>query len=280
MPGRESASSRTCGRSARRSGRRLERVHAEEQITRHRQYRHRRIGSGPGHGHRGPEAVRRSPISGAFRLQRRWHADRRDARSISTRNDALHHRLKDIHDAGDPDQRPDAPRNGSSRQRKRPRRRREAFRRRSPPTRRRSAKFGIDTRNMFEFWDWVGGRYSLWSAIGLSIALSIGMDNFEELLDRRARDGRALPHGARSRRTSRSSWRCWASGTTISSAPQTHAILPYDQYMHRFPAYFQQGDMESNGKSVTPRTGEPWTTRPVPSSGASPARTASTPSTS
>jgi glucose-6-phosphate isomerase len=111
------------------------------------------------------------------------------------------------------------------------------------------SKFGIDTNNMFGFWDWVGGRYSLWSAIGLPIACVIGMDAFEEMLTgahemdehfRSAPLAQNLPvilgllgvwysnfHGA-----------------------ETHAILPYDQYLHRFPAYFQQADMESNGKSV------------------------------
>ena len=116
------------------------------------------------------------------------------------------------------------------------------------------SEFGIDTKNMFEFWDWVGGRYSLWSAIGLSIACVIGYKNFEELLK-----------GA------------YTVDLHFKSAPfeknipvilgllgiwynnffgaETHAILPYDQYMHRFAAYLQQGDMESNGKS-TDRSGK------------------------
>lgn len=116
------------------------------------------------------------------------------------------------------------------------------------------AKFGIDPANMFEFEDWVGGRYSLWSAIGLPIALYIGMDSFEEMLG-----------GA-----------C-AMDQHFKSAPlrdnmpvilamlgvwcnnffgfETHAILPYDQYLWRFPAYLQQAEMESNGKSAT-RAGE------------------------
>ncbi len=111
------------------------------------------------------------------------------------------------------------------------------------------AEFGIDTENMFVFWDWVGGRYSLWSAIGLSIACAVGFENFTALLegahamDRHFRETpfeKNIPvvlaligiwynnfHGA-----------------------ETEAILPYDQYMHRFPAYFQQGNMESNGKCV------------------------------
>jgi glucose-6-phosphate isomerase len=111
-------------------------------------------------------------------------------------------------------------------------------------------KFGIKTENMFEFWDWVGGRYSLWSAIGLSIALFIGMDNFEALLDgAHAMDEhfRTVPleHNLPATLGLLGLW------YDDFFDAQTHAILPYDQYMHRFPAYFQQGDMESNGKSVT-----------------------------
>jgi glucose-6-phosphate isomerase len=111
------------------------------------------------------------------------------------------------------------------------------------------AAFGIDTANMFEFWDWVGGRYSLWSAIGLPIACVIGMDNFEELLagghdmDEHFRTA-PLEHNLPAILGMLGVWynNFWGA--------ETHAILPYDQYMHRFPAYFQQGDMESNGKGV------------------------------
>ncbi|TWW67237.1 glucose-6-phosphate isomerase b [Takifugu flavidus] len=110
--------------------------------------------------------------------------------------------------------------------------------------------FGIDTENMFEFWDWVGGRFSLWSAIGMAIALHIGFDNFEKLLS-----------GAH--------WmdNHFRTAPLDKNAPvllallgiwyinffhaENHALLPYDQYMHRFAAYFQQGDMESNGKYIT-----------------------------
>ncbi|XP_071538168.1 glucose-6-phosphate isomerase-like [Panulirus ornatus] len=124
-------------------------------------------------------------------------------------------------------------------------------------------EFGIDEANMFGFWEWVGGRYSLWSAIGLSISLNLGFDNFEKLLcgahymDNHFKTApleKNIPvilallgvwyhnmHGA-----------------------ETHALLPYDQYLHRFAAYFQQGDMESNGKYVT-RSGRPveYSTGPV-----------------
>ena len=115
-------------------------------------------------------------------------------------------------------------------------------------------KFGIDKANMFQFWDWVGGRYSLWSAIGLSIALVIGYGDFEELL----KGAHAVDEHFRNTEFEKnipvlmaliSLWY-----VNFFDA-QTEAILPYDQYMHRFPAYFQQGNMESNGKSVD-RNGE------------------------
>jgi len=110
-------------------------------------------------------------------------------------------------------------------------------------------KFGIDTRNMFEFWDWVGGRYSLWSAIGLSIALAIGMDQFEALLA----GAHAMDEHFRSAPLEQNLpvimglLGVWY-GDFFGA--DTHAVLPYDQYLHRFPAYLQQLDMESNGKRV------------------------------
>jgi glucose-6-phosphate isomerase len=124
-------------------------------------------------------------------------------------------------------------------------------------------KFGIDPANMFEFWDWVGGRYSLWSAIGLSIAVSIGMDNFEELLT----GGHLMDEHFRTAPLEKSlPVVLGVLGVWYNNffGAQSHAILPYDQYMHRFPAYFQQGDMESNGKSVM-RDGRSclWSTGPV-----------------
>jgi glucose-6-phosphate isomerase len=111
------------------------------------------------------------------------------------------------------------------------------------------AAFGIDTANMFEFWDWVGGRYSLWSAIGLSIACVIGMDRFEELLA----GGHAMDEHFRTAPLEQNLPAILGMlGVWYSNfwGAETHAILPYDQYMHRFAAYFQQGDMESNGKGV------------------------------
>ena len=111
------------------------------------------------------------------------------------------------------------------------------------------AEFGIDTANMFEFWDWVGGRYSLCSVIGLPVALVIGMENFEELLagahdiDKHFRETpfrRNIP-------VIMGLLGVWYNNFFGAAS---HAILPYDQYMHRFAAYFQQADMESNGKSA------------------------------
>lgn len=112
------------------------------------------------------------------------------------------------------------------------------------------SSFGIDTANMFEFWDWVGGRYSLWSAIGLAIAIYLGMDRFEELLSgahevdehfRTAPLGENIP-------VIMGLLGIWYNNFFGACS---HAILPYDQYLVHFASYFQQGDMESNGKSVT-----------------------------
>lgn len=112
------------------------------------------------------------------------------------------------------------------------------------------AEFGIDTANMFGFWDWVGGRYSLWSAIGLSIALNIGYNNFERLLA----GAHFMDNHFQNTPINKNApvilalLGVWY-GNFFGS--ETHALLPYDQYLHRFAAYFQQGDMESNGKYVT-----------------------------
>ena len=136
----------------------------------------------------------------------------------------------------------------------RPRRRRvgggQALRGGVDERRPRSPKFGIDTANMFEFWDWVGGRYSYDSAIGLSLMIAIGHEQFAEMLAGFRCDRRALPHRAVRARTSRCCSASSASGTTTSSAPRRRRSCPYSQYLARFPAYLQQLDMESDGKSV------------------------------
>ncbi len=114
--------------------------------------------------------------------------------------------------------------------------------------------FGIDTKNMFRFWDWVGGRYSLWSAIGLSIVLGIGFDNYIQLLE----GANAMDNHFRETEFNKNIPVILALiGIWYNNfyGAETEAILPYDQYLHRFAAYFQQGNMESNGKSVD-RNGE------------------------
>ena len=111
------------------------------------------------------------------------------------------------------------------------------------------AEFGIDTNNMFEFWDWVGGRYSLWSAIGLSIALSIGFGHFEALLSGAHEMDKHFRTAPLEKNIPATLALVGLWNTNFLGA-QTEAILPYDQYLHRFAAYFQQGNMESNGKYV------------------------------
>jgi len=115
--------------------------------------------------------------------------------------------------------------------------------------------FGIDPNNMFEFWDWVGGRYSLWSAIGLSIAISIGMDRYEELLTGAFKVDEYFRNTPFEQNIPVIMGLIGIWYNDFFDA-QTIAILPYDQYLLRFPAYFQQGDMESNGKSVD-KEGQP-----------------------
>jgi glucose-6-phosphate isomerase len=116
---------------------------------------------------------------------------------------------------------------------------------------------------MFEFWDWVGGRYSLWSAIGLSIALTIGYNNFEALLKGAEATDKHVASTPFDKNISVLMALIGIWYTNFFGA-QSEAILPYDQYMHRFAAYFQQGNMESNGKSID-RSGNPvnYATGPV-----------------
>ncbi|HWC54738.1 MAG TPA: glucose-6-phosphate isomerase [Chitinophagaceae bacterium] len=124
-------------------------------------------------------------------------------------------------------------------------------------------KFGINKKNMFGFWDWVGGRYSLWSSIGLSIALTIGYKNFEQLL-RGAFASDNHFHNTSFEKNIPVLMALIGLWYGNFFGAQSEAILPYDQYMYRFAAYFQQGNMESNGKSVD-RNGEPvsYSTGPV-----------------
>ena len=140
------------------------------------------------------------------------------------------------------------------------------------------SEFGIDPANAFGFWDWVGGRYSMCSAIGLSTMIAIGPDGFGASARRLPRDGRAFPVGAAGREPA---GRDGPAGCLVHGLPrpQTVAVLPYDQYLERFPAYLQQLTMESNGKSVRLDSSSVDTTR-GPSTGASRGRTGSTASIS
>ena len=125
------------------------------------------------------------------------------------------------------------------------------------------SEFGIDTNNMFGFWDWVGGRYSLWSAIGTSIALAIGFDNWMELhAGAHAVDQHFLNEKDPKKNLPLTLALIGIWYNNFHKA-ETFAILPYDQYMHRFPAYFQQGDMESNGKYIN-KNGEKVTVETGP----------------
>jgi glucose-6-phosphate isomerase len=117
------------------------------------------------------------------------------------------------------------------------------------------AEFGIDTDNMFEFWDWVGGRYSSWSAIGMPIALSLGFEHFEALLQGAFEMDMHFATAAYEQNVPVLLALIGLWYNNFHGA-ESEAILPYDQYMHRFPAYFQQGNMESNGKYVD-RDGNP-----------------------
>ncbi len=125
------------------------------------------------------------------------------------------------------------------------------------------AAFGIDTQNMFKFWDWVGGRYSLCSAIGLPVMISIGAENFQKMLDGFYKMDRHFVEAPfdKNMPVILALLGVWYNNFF---GADTHAILPYDQYMSRFAAYFQQGDMESNGKSIDQQGRRVnWQTGPV-----------------
>ncbi|CAM5735217.1 Glucose-6-phosphate isomerase OS=Streptomyces alboniger OX=132473 GN=pgi PE=3 SV=1 [Streptomyces alboniger] len=141
------------------------------------------------------------------------------------------------------------------------------------------SEFGIDTANMFEFWDWVGGRYSYDSAIGLPLMIAIGPDRFREMLDGfRIVDEHFLNTPAESNVPLLLGLLGIWYGNFHDA--QSHAVLPYSHYLSKFTAYLQQLDMESNGKSGWTGTGARWSGRPGRWCGARPAPTGSTPTTS
>ena len=175
--------------------RRVDRSHRQADPQR-RQHRHRRLRPRAGDGLRGPATLQPPRHDVPVRLQRRLDRLRRGDPRPRRRRDAVHRLVEDLHDAGDDDQRAFRSRMGA----RGVRRRRVGDRRstswRSRRTPRGSSEFGIDTANMFGFWDWVGGRYSMDSAIGLSTMLAVGPDAFTRDARRVPRDGRALPHDA------------------------------------------------------------------------------------
>ena len=188
----------------------------------------------------------RAGSAAAFRLERRRRAPCPHPVAARSGAHALHRRVEDLHDAGDDDER----------------RARATWLTKAlgddavakhfvavSTNAKEVERFGIDTENMFGFWDWVGGRYSLWSAIGLPISLAVGLERFIELLDgahamdehfRKVPLEENLP-------VVMALLGIWYRNFLGATTP---AILPYDQHLYRFPAYLQQGDMESNGKFV------------------------------
>ena len=178
-----------------RAQRRVEGPHRQAHPQRH-QHRHRRLRPRPGDGVRGAEALQRARHDVPLRLQRRRHRLRRSGARSRSGGDAVHRLVEDLHDARDDDQRAHARApgllDGLGGDEKAVAKHFVAVSTNAEEV----AKFGIDTANMFGFWDWVGGRYSMDSAIGLSTMLAIGPDNFRAHARRLPRDGRALPHRA------------------------------------------------------------------------------------
>ena len=214
-----------------------------------------------------------------LRVERRRHRLRRSDARPRPRGDAVHRLVEDVHDARDDDQRAHARATGRCKALGGDA---KAVAKHFVAVSTNAAKvseFGIDTANMFDFWDWVGGRYSMDSAIGLSTMLAIGPDNFREMLagfhemDEHFRTA-PFEHNLPVLLGLLSVWYNNFFGA------QTVAVLPYEQYLKRFPAYLQQLTMESNGKHVTLDGDAASTTTPARSTGASPAPTASTRSTS
>ena len=215
------------------------------------QHRHRRLRPRAGDGIRGASPLLESRDDLPLRLQRRRHGLRRGDPRPRPGGDPVRRLLEDLHHPRDDDQRPHAPASGRWRGSAATSRRSRSTSSPSRPMPPGVAEFGIDTENMFGFWDWVGGRYSMDSAIGLSTMLAVGPERVR---------ARCWPASTRSTSTS-------ARRPTERNLPallgllavwygdffgaQTVAVLPYEQYLKRFPAYLQQLTMESNGKHVT-----------------------------
>ena len=275
---------RTCTRCStgwrvrRRGPRRVvDRAHRQADPQR-RQHRHRRLRPRPGDGLRGAAALQPARPDVPVRLQRRRHRLRRGDPRSRPGGDAVHRLLEDVHHAGDDDQRAHRAGLGAGRA--------WATRRPSPstssrsrPTPRRSREFGIDTANMFGFWDWVGGRYSMDSAIGLSTMIAIGPGGFPRAARRLPRHRRALPHRA---------VRAQPAGADGAARRLVHRLLrrpdaggaalrPVPEALPGLPAAADHG-VQRQARDAGRQPGR--LRRPARSTGASRAPTASTPSTS
>ena len=257
--------------------RRVDRLHRQAHPQRG-EHRHRRIRPRPGDGVRGAALLLRPRPDVPLRLQRRLHRLRRGDQGPARRRDAVHHLVQDVQHAGDARRTPPRRATGSSASSAtRPRSRGTSSRCR--PTRRRWRRSASTPQNMFGFWDWVGGRYSMDSAIGLSTMIAIGPGQLRRDAGRLPRDGRALPH--RAARAEPAGPHGPALRLVLRLLPRRdrrrHALRPVPQAVPCLPAAAHHGVQRQERHA---RPGARSTTRPGRCSGASPARTASTASTS
>jgi glucose-6-phosphate isomerase len=228
--------------------RRVEGPHRQAHPQR-RQHRHRRLRPRPGHGLRGAQALQPSATSPSASSPTSTAPTSPKPCRPRPRRDALHRLLQDLHHAGDHDQRPDRPRLVLW-----PAATRAAVAKHFVAVSTNAegvSKFGIDTANMFGFWDWVGGRYSMDSAIGLSTMIAIGPENFRALLAASTQMDEHFRTAPFERNLPVLLGLLGTVWYTDFFGAQTVAVLPYEQYLKRFPAYLQQLTMESNGKHVT-----------------------------
>ena len=234
---------------------------------------------GPGDGLPGAAPLQPARPDVPLRLERRRHGLRRGDARPRSRADALHRLLEDVHDARDDDERRDGARAGCSRASAATSRRSRSTSSPSRRTSRRSRRFGIDTENAFGFWDWVGGRYSMDSAIGLSTMLAIGPGAVPRAARRLPRDGRALPHRAGRAEPAAADGpaRRLVRGLLRRADGRRAALRPVPRALSRLPAAADDG-VERQVRAA--RLVAASTSTPAPSTGASRARTASTASTS
>ncbi len=252
--------------------------HTGQADPQRRQHRHRRLRPRPGDGVRGAAALQPARPDVPLRLERRRHRLRRGDPRPRPGGDAVHRLVEDVHHAGDDDQRAHARATGCS----------AALGDEAAVAKHfvavstnaeKVAEFGIDTANMFGFWDWVGGRYSMDSAIGLSTMIAIGPDAFREMLGRLPRDGRALPHGAVRAEPAGADGPARRLVRRLLRRPDAGgaALRPVPEAVPGVPPAADHGE-QRQARDAGRHAGS--TRRPARSTGASRAPTASTPSTS